>query len=107
MVGVVLLAAGDMSFAAAKTYDIEVWLPGQQAYREISSISNCTDFQSRRLDTRGRRADGSTGPIATLNGTLCAMTRTIVAILEQYQQDEGSVVVPAVLRPYLGTDVLR
>ena len=82
-------------------------MPTQGKYRELTSTSNCTDFQTRRLDTRGRFDDGSTGPIATLNGTLCAMTRTIVAILETHQQADGSVRVPEALQKWMGTDVLR
>src|SRR5688572_29766968 len=100
---VVLLAAGDMSFASAKTYDIEVWLPGQQAYREISSCSNCTDFQARRASLR-YRAEPKARPrfLHTLNGSALAVGRTLVAVLENYQQEDGSVVIPEVLRPYMG-----
>ncbi|HWM72831.1 MAG TPA: aminoacyl--tRNA ligase-related protein, partial [Nocardioides sp.] len=87
--------------------DCEAWIPTQGKYRELTSASNCTDFQTRRLDTRGR-FDQEVRPIATLNGTLCAMTRTIVAILETHQQADGSVVVPQALRPHLGgQDVLK
>ena len=100
---VVLLAAGDMSFASAKTYDIEVWLPGQQAYREISSISNCTDFQARRASLR-YRPEPKAKPrfVHTLNGSGLAVGRTLVAVLENYQQADGSVIVPDALRPYMG-----
>jgi seryl-tRNA synthetase len=100
---VVELCAGDLGFAAAKTYDLEVWLPGQQAYREISSCSNFEDFQARRAKIRYRPAAGEKPrPVHTLNGSALAVGRTLVAILEQYQQADGSVEVPAVLRPYLG-----
>jgi seryl-tRNA synthetase len=100
---VVVLSTGDMGFAAAKTYDIEVWLPGQQAYREISSCSNCTDFQARRASLR-YRPEGGGKPrfLHTLNGSGLAVGRTLIAVLENYQQADGSVVVPEALRPYLG-----
>src|SRR5688572_17879850 len=99
---VVLLAAGDMSFASAKTYDIEVWLPGQQAYREISSVSNCTDFQARRAGLR-YRPEPKAKPrfVHTLNGSALAVGRTLVAVIENYQQADGSVVIPEALRPYM------
>jgi seryl-tRNA synthetase len=98
-----LLCAGDMGFAARKTYDLEVWLPGQGAYREISSCSNCGDFQARRMNTRFRR-DGAkaTEFVHTLNGSGLAVGRTLVAILENYQQADGSVDIPAALVPYMG-----
>jgi seryl-tRNA synthetase len=98
-----LLCAGDMGFAARKTYDLEVWLPGQGAYREISSCSNCGDFQARRMNTRFRR-EGVKGNefVHTLNGSGLAVGRTLVAILENYQQADGSVDVPAVLHSYMG-----
>jgi seryl-tRNA synthetase len=100
---VVTLCAGDMGFSARKTYDIEVWLPGQNAYREISSCSNCGDFQARRMNTRFKGADGKVkGPVHTLNGSGLAVGRTLVAILENYQQADGSVAVPDVLVPYMG-----
>ncbi|WP_447643968.1 serine--tRNA ligase [Nocardioides zeae] len=98
---VIDVAAGDLGLSAQRKFDCEAWIPTQGKYRELTSTSNCTDFQTRRLDTRGRFADG-TKPVATLNGTLCAMTRTIVAILETHQLPDGSVRVPAALRPYLG-----
>lgn len=104
-----LLCAGDMGFTARKTYDLEVWLPGQKAYREISSCSNCGDFQARRMNAR-YRPEGEKGTrfVHTLNGSGLAVGRTLVAILENYQQEDGSIVVPDVLRPYLGgTEVLR
>jgi seryl-tRNA synthetase len=98
-----LLCAGDMGFAARKTYDLEVWLPGQGAYREISSCSNCGDFQARRMDAR-YRAEGEKGTrfVHTLNGSGLAVGRTLVAVLENGQQADGSVVLPAALVPYMG-----
>ncbi len=98
-----LLCAGDMGFAARKTYDLEVWLPGQGAYREISSCSNCGDFQARRMNTRFRR-EGAKGTefVHTLNGSGLAVGRTLVAILENYQQADGSVDIPRALLPYMG-----
>jgi seryl-tRNA synthetase len=100
---VVSLCSGDLGFSAAKTYDLEVWLPGQQLYREISSCSNFTDFQARRANIRFRRKGGSGTELAhTLNGSGLAVGRTLVAILENYQQPDGSVVIPEALRPYVG-----
>ncbi len=99
---VVALCTGDMGFGAAKTYDLEVWLPGQNAYREISSVSNCEAFQARRMQTRFKNAQGKTELVHTLNGSGLAVGRTLVAVLENYQKADGSVVVPEVLRPYLG-----
>jgi seryl-tRNA synthetase len=99
---VVLLCAGDMGFASARTYDLEVWLPGQDAYREISSCSNCEDYQARRIRTRYRTEGGKPRLVHTLNGSGVAVGRTVVAILEQYQQADGTVVVPEALRPYMG-----
>jgi len=98
---VIDVAAGDLGLSAIRKFDCEAWIPTQGKYRELTSTSNCTEFQTRRLDTRGRFPDG-VGPISTLNGTLCAMTRTIVAILETHQQADGSVRVPEALRPHLG-----
>jgi seryl-tRNA synthetase len=100
---VMLLCTGDMGFASAKTYDLEVWLPGQGGYREISSCSNCSDFQARRASLR-YRPEGKGKPrfVHTLNGSGLAVGRTVVAILENYQQEDGSVVVPEALRPYMG-----
>lgn len=95
------VASGDLGLSAARKYDCYAWLPTQQRYREVTSTSNCTDFQARRLGIRGRFADG-VAPIATLNGTLCAMTRIIIMVLENHQQADGSVYVPAALRPHLG-----
>jgi seryl-tRNA synthetase len=104
---VIDVAAGDLGLSAQRKFDCEAWIPTQGKYRELTSTSNCTDFQARRLDIRGRFPDG-TKPLATLNGTLCAMTRTIVAILETHQQADGSVLVPEALRPYLqGREVLE
>jgi len=92
-----------MGFSAEKTYDIEVWLPGQNAYREISSCSNCGAFQARRMNSRYRSAEGKVkGPVHTLNGSGLAVGRTVVAILENYQQIDGSVAIPSVLQPYMG-----
>jgi seryl-tRNA synthetase len=100
---VVVLSTGDMGFAAAKTYDIEVWLPGQQAYREISSCSNCTDFQARRASLRYRPGGkGKPRFLHTLNGSGLAVGRTLIAVLENGQQRDGSVVIPEALRPYMG-----
>jgi len=106
---VVLLCTGDMGFAAQKTYDIEVWLPGQNAYREISSCSNCGDFQARRMNARFRPKEGKgTRFVHTLNGSGLAVGRTLIAVLENHQQADGSIVIPAALRPYLGgLEVLR
>jgi seryl-tRNA synthetase len=102
---VVLLCTGDIGFASAKTYDIEVWLPGQQLFREISSCSNFEAFQARRANIRYKPdARGKTDHVHTLNGSGLAIGRTWLAILENYQQADGSVVVPEALRPYMGTD---
>jgi seryl-tRNA synthetase len=98
----VVLSTGDIGFASAKTYDIEVWLPSQQTYREISSCSNCTDFQARRMNLRFRRAGGAKPEYAhTLNGSGLAVGRTWIAILENYQQEDGSIIIPEVLQPYM------
>ena len=104
---VMSLCTGDMGFGAAKTYDLEVWLPGQNNYREISSISNCEAFQARRLQARFKNAQGKNELVHTLNGSGLAVGRTLVAVLENYQRADGSVQVPEVLRPYMGgIDVL-
>ncbi len=104
----VTLCTGDMGFSAAKTYDIEVWLPGQNAYREISSCSNFESFQARRMQARFRNEKSKTEFVHTLNGSALAVGRTLVAILENYQRADGSVDVPAALRPYMGgLDVIR
>jgi seryl-tRNA synthetase len=100
-------AAGDLGLSAQRKFDCEAWIPTQGRYRELTSTSNCTDFQARRLDVRGRFEDG-VRPIATLNGTLVAIPRTIVALLETHQRADGSVSVPEALQPYLqGRDVLE
>ncbi len=99
-------AAGDLGSSAARKYDVEAWVPTQEAYRELTSTSNCTTYQARRLDIRYRTDSGKTAPVATLNGTL-ATTRWIVAILETHQQPDGSVIVPDALRPLLGLDLLE
>lgn len=101
----VVLSTGDMGFSARKTYDIEVWLPSQQTYREISSCSNCGDFQARRMGTRFKRAGGAKPEfVHTLNGSGLAVGRTWIAVLENYQQADGSITIPDVLRPYLTGD---
>lgn len=104
-----LLCTGDMGFSARKTYDLEVWLPGQGAYREISSISNCGDFQARRMNARCRAAgEKATRFVHTLNGSGLAVGRTLVAVIENYQQADGSVTIPDALKPYMpGIDALR
>jgi seryl-tRNA synthetase len=99
---VMLLCGGDMGFAAEKTYDIEVWLPGQNTYREISSCSMCGDFQARRMDARYRRKGGRPEYVHTLNGSALAVGRTLIAVLENYQQPDGSIAIPEVLVPYMG-----
>ena len=98
---VVSLCTGDMGFGAAKTYDLEVWLPAQNTYREISSVSNCEAFQARRLQARFRNAQGKTEFVHTLNGSGLAVGRTLVAVLENYQNADGSVTIPKVLQPYM------
>jgi seryl-tRNA synthetase len=98
------VAAGDLGSSAARKFDIEAWFPSQGAYRELTSTSNCTTFQSRRLNIRQRvgGTGGPIGPVATLNGTLCAIARTIACLLDHHQQPDGSVYVPKALRPWLG-----
>jgi seryl-tRNA synthetase len=104
---VMALCAGDVGFASAKTYDLEVWLPGQQKYREISSCSNCEAFQARRMQARWRNPDtGKPEPLHTLNGSGVAVGRALVAVLENFQNADGSVTVPEALRPYVGADRL-
>jgi seryl-tRNA synthetase len=98
---VVSLCTGDMGFGAAKTYDLEVWLPAQNTYREISSVSNCEAFQARRLQARFRNESGKTEFVHTLNGSGLAVGRTLVAVLENYQQADGTVTIPKVLKPYM------
>jgi seryl-tRNA synthetase len=100
---VMLLSTGDMGFSSKKTYDIEVWLPGQNTYREISSCSNCGDFQARRMNARFRPSGGKgTRFVHTLNGSGLAVGRTLIAVLENHQQEDGSIAIPPVLRPYMG-----
>jgi seryl-tRNA synthetase len=99
---VVLLCTGDMGFGATKTHDLEVWLPAQNTYREISSVSNCEAFQARRMQARFKNAQGKNELLHTLNGSGLAVGRTLVAVLENYQNADGSVTVPEALRPYLG-----
>ncbi|MBL8599669.1 MAG: serine--tRNA ligase [Devosia sp.] len=99
---VMTLSTGDMGFGAQKTYDIEVWLPGQDTYREISSCSVCGDFQARRMDARYRDKDGKVRHVHTLNGSALAVGRTLIAVIENYQQEDGSIAVPEALQPYMG-----
>ena len=100
---VLQLCTGDMGFSARRTYDLEVWLPGQDSYREISSISVCGDFQARRMNARYRvKGQKDVGFVHTLNGSGLAIGRTMVAVLENYQQADGTITVPEVLRPYMG-----
>lgn len=101
-----LLCSGDMGFGATKTYDLEVWLPGQNSYREISSCSNCEDFQARRMKTRFKGSDGKPHYVHTLNGSGLAVGRTLIAVMENYQQEDGSIVVPEVLKGFMGMDVI-
>jgi seryl-tRNA synthetase len=98
---VTLLCTGDMGFAAAKTYDLNVWLPGQNRYREVSSCSNCEDFQARRSNTRYWDEKGKPRFVHTLNGSGLAAGRTVIAILENYQNKDGSITIPEALRPYM------
>jgi seryl-tRNA synthetase len=105
---VVLLCGGDMGFGSAKTYDLEVWLPAQNTYREISSCSNCEAFQARRMQARFRNAQGKVELVHTLNGSGLAVGRALVAVLENHQQADGAIAIPKALRPYLGgTEVLK
>jgi seryl-tRNA synthetase len=105
---VVSLSTGDLGFGAARTYDLEVWLPGQQAYREISSCSNCEAFQARRGSIRLRRSEGEKPEfVHTLNGSALAVGRTLVAVLENYQREDGSIEIPEALRPYFGAAEIR
>jgi len=101
---VVDVAAGDLGASAAKKFDIEAWIPSQDRYREITSTSNTTDFQSRRLRIRHKDSSGENRLVHTLNGTAVAIGRTLIAIMENFQTDEGTVTVPEVLRPYAGFD---
>jgi seryl-tRNA synthetase len=97
---IMLLCAGDTGFSAQKTYDIEVWLPGQKKYREISSCSNCGDFQALRMGARFKDAEGRNRPVHTLNGSGLAVGRTMVALLENFQNEDGSVTLPEPIRPF-------
>jgi seryl-tRNA synthetase len=99
---IINIAAGDLGFPAAKKYDIEYWSPVDQTYRELTSCSNCTDFQARNLNIRVRRADGRIETVHTLNGTAVSLARTMVAVLENYATKDGKLKVPEVLKPYLG-----
>ncbi len=98
---VVVLCTGDIGFCARKTYDLEVWLPAQNTYREISSCSNCGDFQARRMKARFKDKNGKTQFVHTLNGSGLAVGRTVVAVLENYQNADGSVTIPKILQPYM------
>ena len=100
------MCTGDLGAMAVKKYDIEAWMPGRDSYGEVTSTSNCTDYQARNLNIRVKRKNGKTEFIHMLNGTAIATSRTPIAILENYQQQDGSVLVPEVLRPYLGKDVI-
>lgn len=104
---VVDIAVGDLGDPAARKYDLECWLPGQQRYRELTSTSNCTDYQARRLGIRYRKEDGSTETLHTLNGTACAVGRTIIAILETHQRADGTVVLPEPIAQRMGKEVLK
>ena len=99
---VMTLCTGDMGFASAKTYDIEVWMPGQGTFREISSCSTCGDFQARRMEARYRPKEGAVRHVHTLNGSGVAVGRALIAVLENYQRPDGSVTIPDALRPYMG-----
>jgi seryl-tRNA synthetase len=99
---VMTLSTGDMGFGAQKTYDIEVWLPGQNAYREISSCSICGEFQARRMNARFKGKDGKNTFVHTLNGSGVAVGRALIAVMETYQEADGSIVVPDALAPYMG-----
>jgi seryl-tRNA synthetase len=104
---VVLLCTGDMGFASANTYDIEVWAPGQGSYLEVSSVSNCEDFQARRMNLRYKSATGENRFPHILNGSGTALARLFVALIETFQQADGSIAVPERLRPYLKADVIK
>ena len=103
---VLMLSSGDMGFSAAKCYDLELWAPGEQQWLEVSSCSCFTDYQARRLNCRFKDADGKTKLVHTLNGSGVALPRLMVALLEQHLQEDGSVLLPEVLRPYFGADRL-
>ena len=97
----IILSTGDMGFSAEKTYDLEVWLPSENKYREISSCSSCGSFQARRMKARYKNKDNKTIPVGTLNGSGLAVGRTLIAIIENYQTEDGSVIIPDVLKPYM------
>ncbi|MFN3966778.1 MAG: serine--tRNA ligase, partial [Endomicrobiia bacterium] len=103
---IVELCTGDLGFSSSKTYDLEVWMPGEKMWREVSSCSNFKDFQSRRMDIKFKREDGSKEYVHTINGSGLAVGRTFAAILENFQNEDGSVTIPEVLRPYLDFDIL-
>ena len=103
---VIKMSSGDLGNAASRKYDIEAWMPSQNKYREVTSTSNTTDFQARRLNIK-TRIDGKNEYVHTLNGTILAMSRAPIAILENYQNADGSVTIPAVLRPYMGKDTIK
>ena len=98
---VVLLSSGDMGFSAEKTFDLEVWIPSEKKYREISSCSSCGQFQARRMMAKYKTSDNKTDFVGTLNGSGLAVGRTLIAIMENYQQKDGSIIIPNVLRPYM------
>ena len=104
----VLLSTGDMGFSAEKTYDLEVWIPSENKYREISSCSSCGQFQARRMQAKYKNDKGETDFLGTLNGSGLAVGRTLIAIMENYQQKDGSIIIPDVLRPYMqGEEVIK
>ena len=104
----ILLSTGDMGFSAEKTYDLEVWIPSENKYREISSCSSCGSFQARRMKTRYKNINNETNFVGTLNGSGLAIGRTLVAIMENRQQVDGSIIIPKVLRPYMnGLELIK
>ena len=103
---VVLLSTGDMGFSAEKTYDLEVWIPSENKYREISSCSSCGQFQARRMSAKYKNDKNDTDFLGTLNGSGLAIGRTLIAIMENYQQKDGTIIIPKVLRPYMNDEEL-
>jgi len=103
---IVLLSSGDMGFSAEKTFDLEVWIPSENKYREISSCSSCGQFQSRRMKAKFKNEKNETDFLATLNGSGLAVGRTLIAIMENYQQKDGTIVIPEVLKPYMNNEKL-
>ncbi|EKD93774.1 MAG: hypothetical protein ACD_28C00063G0030, partial [uncultured bacterium] len=103
------ICSGDLGYPAAKKYDLEVWIPSQQKYRELTSCSNCTDYQSRRAKIRYKTEEGKNEFVHTLNGTACAIGRTLVALMENYQQEDGSIKIPTVLQPFMNgiTEIVK